>query len=150
MPEQIKDRRKPGVHRTIMSDGNGGEIDVISMTATRVKVVAGAILAVLAILGTVFGAVRMGVVSEVTTAIRQEAENEDGIIHKEMHECAEEHMEEIQTIIQSDIDNFESKMAEQHDLGIRLEERLIATDAKVDANHEQLLREIRALRGGGS
>lgn len=146
----VEDRRKTGVNRVLISDGNGGELDVYTMTAQRLRVWAGAAVAVLAVCGMVFSAARFGVGVEVHHAIEEEATLEAGAIHREIHRCTEEYMDEIVEVIQEDMEIFDEQLSvqrgqlsDQHDLGIRLEERQIALDKKVDGQHVAVMQAIR-------
>lgn len=137
------------MNRVKISDGNGGEVDVYTMTANRIRVWGAAIIAILTIGGMVFAAARFGVGVEVHQAIQAEATLETGAIHREIHRCAEEYMDEVVDMIQEDMTLFDGRLQEQHDLGIRLEERQIAITQQVNDNQQELIREIRRAGGGG-
>jgi len=109
MPD-LEDRRKTGVHGIRITDGNGDHLDLITATAKKTRVIAGAVTAVLVLLGMVFGAVRLGVVAEARQVIRVEALSEDGIIHRVIHECAEEYIDEMQGVLQDDLDDFDKRI----------------------------------------
>ena len=125
-----------------LSDRNGGKLDVYTMTAQRFRVWAGCIIAVLTVCGMVFAAARFGVGVEVHHAIEEEATLETGAIHREIHDCVEEYIDEVVDVIQEDMGFFDERLQDQHDLGIRLEERQIAIDAKVDGQHRAVMRAI--------
>ena len=151
----FEDRRKTGVHRVRATNGNGGEFDVYTATASRVKVWAGAIIAVLTVVGMVFAATRIGVGIEVHDAI--EAECEPGmVIDRAIDAKADEFLEEVQGVIQDDMDDWDNKfkeqavqMQEQNERGIRLEERQTAIQRKMDTDKAELIREIRRAGGDG-
>lgn len=54
------DRRKTGINRVQISDGNGGEVDVYTMTMGRIRTWAGGIMAIAAVIGLVFAEVWFG------------------------------------------------------------------------------------------
>jgi len=110
MVEPIKDRRETGIHTTRISNGNGDHLDFVTVTARKVKVIAGAVASVLVLLGMVFGAVRFGIVAETKQVIEAEAQNENGVIHRVIHDCAEEYIEEFQGVLQDDLDDFDKRL----------------------------------------
>jgi hypothetical protein len=150
----VEDPRKTGINRVLISDRNGGELDVYTMTAQRFRVWGGVVIAVFTICGMVFAAARFGVGVEVHQAIEEEATLETGAIHREIHRCTEEYMDEIVEVIQEDMEIFDEQLSVQHDLGIRLEERqiamgnkVVAISTKADAQHRAVMQAIRDAGG---
>ncbi len=135
---EVNDRRKTGIHRTKIRDGNGVELDLVTVTAKKVKVVAGAITAVLMVLASVFAAVRLGVVTEVHKAIEVEAMDEEGAIHRVIHTCAEEYIGEVQGVIQDDLDMFERRIDDVEDMGVLLKAGQEAISSQQDRNQDEL------------
>ena len=150
---EIEDRRKTGINRVLISNGNGEKIDIITMTASRIKVWAGALIAMLTVAGMVYAAARYGVGFEIKEVIGEECQPPAGMIYREIESRSQLFLEEIQGVIQDDLDVFddrfekqEGELKEQHELGIRLEERQIAMDEKIDDKHTEVLRAIRQTR----
>jgi hypothetical protein len=144
----MNDRRRTGVNRVIIDDGNGGKREVINMSATwgKAHTILGVLVAIGTLLGGVFVAARTGVQIEVTDAIRVETQQDDGIIHREIHGCVEEMVEEVQAVFQDDLDIFEEEQQTIKETVIRLDERQIGVIEDVGENHEELMTELRALR----
>ena len=146
--KDVVDRRKTGVHTTRITDGNGGQFDLVTVAASKVKVIAGAVSAILVLIGAVFGAVRFGVSTEVHKQIDSEAVNENGAIHMQIDRCIEKHQEVVEEKFDEDFDKLDTRLQEQKLMGARTEEQLQALDRKVDANQEELLRAIERVGGG--
>lgn len=144
----MTDRRATGVNRVQFDDGNGGSYDVYSMTANRVKVIAGAAISVLTLLGMIFAATRLGMGIEMKGVIEAETKPTDGIIYKAIEDQSEEFLEEVQAVIQDDLDVLEGQVQAEHDKLIRIEERQIAIQEKMDEDKAELIREIRRAGGG--
>lgn len=141
------ERRKPGVTRVRISDGNGGSSDVYTMTADRVKTWLGLLLSICALGGIVFGAVRFGVSIEIHKVIDNEIKAPHGTIYKQIEQTSTEVIEEIQGVIQDDLDSLEKKIEDEHDRVIRIEERQISIQQKMQQDKQELIQEIR--RAGG-
>ena len=107
---------------------------------------------VILIAGAMWGAVRFGVSSEVhsevETAIKAECEH-GGMIDDHVTKVAGELVDEFQAIIEDEIVEADRERQEQHDLGIRLEERQIALQQKMAEDKADLIREIQRAGGGG-
>lgn len=147
----IKDRRETGIHRTLISDGNGGRLDLITVTARRVRVIGMAVLTLFGVLGAIFGAVRMGVVSEVHAAVEAEARDESGIIHQQIHECAEKYIDDVQEVIQEDFEVFDGRLKKVEVVGIQLTSGQEAISAQQARNQEELKMLLeRAIANGGA
>lgn len=145
---KLTDRRKTGVHSTRISDGNGSTFSLITVAASRVKVIAGSITAVLLLLGTVYASVRAGVKTEVHDQITYEAQDENGTIHLQMEKCIEAHQKVVEQKFDEDFEKLDLQLREQKEVGVRAEEQLGALDRKVDANQRELLRAIQQAGGG--
>ncbi len=150
---EIEDRRKTGINRVQISNGNGEKIDIITLTASRVKVWATALIAVFMAVGAIYGAARYGVGFEVKEVIGEECQPPAGMIYREIESRSQLFLEEIQGVIQDDLDVFdkrfenqEAEIKKQGELGIRLEERQIAMDEKIDDKQTEILRAIRQTR----
>jgi hypothetical protein len=145
------DRRTKGIQRVIATDGNGAKDDSIQFNIQTAKVwinFAKALAALLVIVGgAVWGGVRYGISSEVHDEIERECEPR-GMIDTHVRTVATELVDEFQEIVEDNIADTDIKLQEQHDLGIRLEERQIALQDKMDADKAELIREIR--RAGDS
>jgi hypothetical protein len=144
----MNERRQEGVTRARYSDGNGGHSDVYTMTIKRVKALVGLLIALFTLAGMVFAAVRFGVGIEVHQVIDQEVKPPDGAIYEQIEKTSTEVIEEIQGVIQDDLDVLEGKVAEEHDRIIRIEERQIAIQHKMEEDKAELIREIRRAGGG--
>jgi hypothetical protein len=144
----MNERRQEGVTRARYSDGNGGHSDVYTMTIKRVKALVGLLIALFTLAGMVFAAVRFGVGIEVHQVIDQEVRPPDGAIYEQIEKTSTEVIEEIQGVIQDDLDVLEGKVAEEHDRIIRIEERQIAIQRKMEEDKDELIREIRRAGGG--
>lgn len=149
----IRDRRKTGINRVRISNGNGEKLDVYTMTANRIRVWAAALIAVFMVLGVAYSAARYGVGFEVKKVIGEECRPPAGMIYQEIESRSQLFLEEIQGVIQDDLDVFdkrfekqEGEIKKQGELGIRLEERQIAMDEKIDDKHTEVLRAIRQTR----
>lgn len=136
------------MNRIVSDDGNGGTRVAYNVTGTwsRLQTVLGVLIAAGTIVGAVFLAARTGVQIEVTDAIKVEAQQENGIIHREIHGCVEEMIEEVQGVFQDDLDIFEKEQRTTAEAVIRLEVRQIGVIEKVDQQHEEVMTELRALR----
>ncbi len=145
--KDIEDRRRTGVNRVRILDGNGGKLDVYTLTAQRFRVWFGCVIAILTVCGMVFTAARFGVGVEIHQAIEAEAVEETGVIHREIRRCTEEYIDEVVEVIQDDMALFETQQQQQNELGIRLEERQIALISKVDGQH---LAVIQAIQDAGN
>lgn len=119
-----------------------------TMTANRVKTWVGLLLSLCALGGIVFGAVRFGVGIEVHNVIDKEVRPPDGVIYEQIEKTSTEVIEEIQGVIQDDLDVLEGKVAEEHDRIIRIEERQIAIQRKMEEDKQDLIREIRRAGDG--
>ena len=130
------DRRSAGVQRVIVTDGNGGREDTYQFNVKRARALVGFMSAVFTLLlvvgGAVMGGVKYGISSEVHTEV----------------EGATELVDEIQEIVEDNIADADIERQEQHDLGIRLEERQIAMEKKMADDRADLIREIQ--RAGGT
>lgn len=144
----MTERRQEGLTRARYSDGNGGHSDVYTMTINRVKAFVGLLIALFTLAGMVFAAVRFGVGIEVHHVIDKEAKPPDGAIYQQIEKTSTEVIEEIQGVIQDDLDVLEGKVAEEHDRIIRIEERQIAIQQKMEEDKADLIREIRRAGGG--
>lgn len=144
----MNDRRRTGVNRIVSDDGNGGTRVAYNVTGTwtRLQTIFGVLIAAGTILGGVFVAARTGVQIEVTDAIRVETQDENGVIHREIHGCVEEMVEEVQGVFQDDLDIFEEEQRTIKETVIRLDERQIGVIEDVGENHEEVMRELRAMR----
>lgn len=149
----MNDRRKPGVNRVQIEDGNGEKLDVYTMTAKRVRVWAAALIAVFMVVGMIYSAARYGVGFEVKEVIGDECQPPAGMIYREIESRSQLFLEEIQGVIQDDLDVFDERFEKQEieikkqgELGIRLEERQIAMDEKIDDKQTEILRAIRQTR----
>jgi len=150
------ERRATGVHRVIATNDNGGKEDTIHFNIKTARAWIGFLSALVGLLlivgGAVLGGVRFGISSEVHGEVETQIEVEcepGGMIDDHVKRVATELVDEFQEIVEDDIAETGIKLQEQHDLGIRLEERQIAIDKKVDANQEELLRAIEQSGGGG-
>ncbi len=152
----MNDRRKTGVNRVLISDGNGGKLDVYTATASRIKVWASAIGSIFFVLGLAFGAARLGVGFEIHQAIDEECDPPNGVIYKEIESMSKEFLEEVQAVLQDDLDVFderfekqEADLKAQHEIVIRLDERQIAMEKARIEDKDDLIREIRRAGGNG-
>lgn len=144
----MPDRRKTGVNHVLLTDnGTGENMRLVTATAKTGQLLIGVILSILTLGGVILGAVKWGVSTQAREVIEEECE-QDGMIYEEIQDTAREFIEEVQVVIQDDLDVFDGRMMEQHDLGIRLEERQIAIEKKVDDHQQELIREIRRAGGG--
>jgi hypothetical protein len=110
MPDPVIDRRRKGVQTVKISDGNGGELNLVTATFRQARFVLAMLIAIGTIFGGVFIAVRVGIGYEIHAAIKTEAREDGGIIQAEIRECTEEYIEEIQGVIQDDLDDFDKRM----------------------------------------
>ena len=143
---KVEDRRltgKTGIHRVKISDGNGGRLDLITVTANRVKVIAGAVTAVLMLAGVVFGAVRFGVQTEVHKAIEEESRSEHGDIRRAVEAAAQITTQSVTQSLRDDLCTMEDELQEQHDLTIKLEDGQQELAKQVDRNHDEIMRLLR-------
>jgi hypothetical protein len=83
--------------------------------------------------------------------------DEDGVIHQQIHKCAEEYLSTVQTAIADDLGAMETKLTEQSELGIRLEMRQEAMETtitewtdRVEQNQEEIMRWLRTAAEGDS
>lgn len=144
----MDDRRQEGIKRVSFSDGNGGTTDIYTMTASKVKTWVGLLISVGTLLAMVFAATRFGVGIEAHKVIDTELEPPNGAIHIGIVKTATETVEEIQGVIQDDLDVLETRITEEHDRIIRIEERQIAIQRKMEADKQDLIREIRRAGDG--
>lgn len=140
------DRRRTGVNHVIIQDGNGGRREVITATASKLQVWVTLFIGLVAVVTIVFAAARTGVQIEVKDAIKVEAQEEDGVIHREIHGCVDEMIEEVQGVFQDDLDVFEAEQKTMSDAVIRLEVRQVGVIEDVSENHDEVMRELRAMR----
>lgn len=145
----MTERRQEGVNRVRFSDGNGGTTDVYTMTANRIKVWVSLLVSVGALLTMVFAATRFGVGIEIHKVVDEEVLPPDGVIYKQIEKTSTEVVEEIQGVIQDDLDVLDKNITEEHDRVIRIEERQIAIQRKMEQDKEDILRAIRAQGGSG-
>jgi hypothetical protein len=153
------DRRATGVQRVVVHNGNGLKDEMYSVNVTRAKTWLGMLATALTVVATVIGGVWAGVQFGISSEVHSEVEREckpGGHIDQAIQRTADEHLEEIQGVLQDDLDDFDDRfrkqhveLQEQHDLGIRLEERQIAIQVDVDEKHQELLRAIQQASGGG-
>lgn len=147
MTKKLTDRRREGVHRVKISDGNGGQLDLVTVTAKRVKLIAGAITAVFVMAGVVFGAVRFGIQTEVHKAIEMESVAEHGDIRRAVEAAAKATTEEVTESLREDLCTMEDELQEQHDLTIKLDDGQKELAKQVDRNHEEIMRLLRQNTG---
>jgi len=147
---QPQDRRKTGIHRTTISDGNGGALELITMTAQRVRVIAGSIAAVAVLLGMIFGAVKMGVSSEVNQQIYAAATEERGIIRVEVLQCVEASTDELETKFGLELEALEEELDHVGDTGEGLLIEVGNMQTQIDTNHQEIMRALRARAGDES
>lgn len=148
--KEVADRRKTGVHRTMISDGNGGYLDLVTVTANRVKVIAGSAVAVLSLAALVFGAVRVGVSTEVHQQIDESAANENGAIHLQIDRCATQHAAEMQERLDEELEAVEAEIDRVGDLGEDLRTKQEAMSEQIDRNHDEIMRMLRRPAPDGS
>lgn len=146
MGEKTTDRRKTGINRVVISDGNGGEQIIWTAAIERAKVWIGFVLAVSALVTVVFGAVRFGVGVEVHQAIDNELEP-GGSIQQTMMAVSEEYIGEVQGVIQDDLDYLGSRVDTIEQTGrdlqagqIRINERFDEMAERVDRNQDEIMR----------
>lgn len=147
------DRRATGVQRVIATNGNGDKEDTYQFNVKRARALVGFVAAVAALLltvgGAVVGGVRYGIGSEVheevETKIKAECEP-NGMIDIHVRTVATELVDEFQEIVEDEIAEADAERQEQHDLGIRLEERQKAIEKNMIADKADLIREIRQRR----
>ena len=142
----MNERRASGLHKTIFSDDKGNKIETYHFSANKASTWVGLIVGVAAIISIVFGAVRFGVGVEVKDIIRLEVQDENGVIRREMKECAEEVVAKRVARIQADLTDVENQVKTNTHLNVRLEERQIAMDKKIDQQHRETLDAISHLR----
>lgn len=150
-------RRAKGIQRVIATDGNGGREDTLQFNVKTARAWVGFTAAVVSLLlvvgGAVMGGVRHGINSEVHGEVEDQIKVEcepDGMIDIHVRKVATELVDEFQEIVEDNIAETSAELQEQHDLGIRLEERQIAMEKKIDSDKTDLIREIRSARGGTS
>ena len=154
--DPVEDRRCTGVHKITMSNGNGGKTTAYQVNVERVKAwttVASIMLGMLITIGGgVFTAVQLGIAGEVRDRMRHEMEP-GGVVRSQVEECAQhaaqEAIEEVQGVIQDDLDVLDTRMLEQRDRGIRVEQSVINLTDQVDENQEEIMRMLRQGGGGG-
>jgi hypothetical protein len=137
----VEDPRQTGFNRVRFSDRNGEKLDVYTMTAQRFRVWAGCIIAIFTVCGMVFAAARFGVGVEVHQAIEEEATLETGAIHREIHRCTEEYMDEVLDVIQDDMSIFDGRM-EDMEIG---QVAIIGSVDGLKAQSERSVEEIKLL-----
>lgn len=146
------DRRATGVQRVIATNGNGDRDDTIQVNVKTIRGVFAALTAVVVFLltvgGAVWGGVRWGIGSEVHSEIERECEP-SGMIDNHVRTVATELVDEFQAIVEVEIAEASVERQEQHDLGIRLEERQIAMEKQRTEDKDDLIREIQRAAGGG-
>ena len=144
----MNERRQEGVNRVRFSDGNGGTTDVYTMTANRVKVWVSLLISIGTLMAMVFAATRFGVGIEIHKVVDEEVTPPEGVIYKQIEKTSTEVIEEIQGVIQDDLDVLDERIAEEHDRIIRIEERQISIQRKMEEDKAELIREIRRAGGG--
>lgn len=132
----LDDRRTTGIHTTHISDDNGGRLNLITATAKRAKVIAGAIITVLSLFGTVMAAVVFGVNTQVHTQIEAETHDENGVIRMEIENCIKEELEEELAVIEDEIDRI-------GDVGEELAVKQEAMSNQIERNHDEIMRMLR-------
>ncbi len=149
------DRRATGVQRVIATNGNGDKDDTLQFNVKTARAWVGFIAAVFSLLlvvgGAVMGGVRWGINAEVGEEVEGQIETEcepGGMIDDHVRKVATELVDEFQEIVEDNISDASVERREQHDLGIRLEERQIAMEKKMDSDKADLIREIQ--RAGDS
>jgi hypothetical protein len=145
----MNDRRKTGVNRTVLTDNDGGKVEVYNASAGKVQTWVTLFVGLSILVGIVFAAARTGVQIEVKDAIKVEAQEENGVIYQEIHGQLEEMIEEVQGVFQDDLDVFEKEQKTMGEAVIRLEVRQIGVIKKVDDQHLEVMTELRAIRDGG-
>ena len=95
-------------------------------------------MAIAAVVGLVFAAARFGVRFEVDDAIKVETQEENGVIHREIHQSVEE-----------DLASYKAEEIAQGKAIARIETKQEALEEKIDDNKEDLIREIRRAGSGG-
>jgi hypothetical protein len=144
----LVDRRQRGVQTTKISDGNGGQLDLVSIAWSKFKIIGSGIIILASLVGAVFGAVRLGVATEVHQQIDREANDKNGSIRLQMEKCIEAHEKVVDEKFDEEFEKLDTRMREQKLVGVRTEEQLRALDRKVDANQQELLRAIQQSNGG--
>ena len=147
------DRRATGVQKVVARDGNGGQEQTYQFSVTKAKTWLG-FLATLAglisvVVAGVWGGVQFGIGSEVVERIKVEC-SEGGMIDGHIQRTAYEMGEEIQGVIQDDLDVLDSRLLEQRDRGIRVEQSVLDLTGQVDENQDEIMRMLRAAAGQGS
>lgn len=142
----MNDRRKTGVNRTVIADGNGGRVEVYNLSAGKIQTWLGIAGSLVVILGLVFGAARFGVQLEVEDAIEAEARDEKGAIHLQIHTCAEDYIDRMRAEIQKDLKALEEKVGGNILTVVRIETNQLAIQQRVDGQHLMVMTELRALR----
>jgi hypothetical protein len=146
------DRRSQGITRTIAVDGNGGKDDRLVINVKTIRGVFAALTAIVVFLltvgGAVMGGVKYGIGSEVHEEIERECEPQ-GMIDKHVRTVATELVDEFQLIVEDNIADASVERQEQRERSIRLEQRQIFIQEKMDDDKEDLIREIQRAGGGG-
>ncbi len=150
------DRRATGVQRVIATNGNGDKDDTLQFNVKTARAGIGLLSAVVSLLlligGIAWTAVRYGVGAEVHHEVEEKIRVEcepDGMIDVHVKKVATELVDEFQEIVEDNIADASTERREQRDLGIRLEERQIAMEKKMDSDKEDLIREIQRAGGDG-
>lgn len=142
----MNDRRAIGLRKTITTDGNGGTIEVYHFSMKKVQTWIGILIGMATIATIIFGAVRFGIGVEAREILEQEAVEEHGIIHSEMHECATEVVNAAAARLEKEINELDKQVSANTALNTRLEERQIAMEKKADEQHRETLHAISELR----
>lgn len=139
------DRRARGITRSIATDGNGGKDDRLIVNVKTIKGVFAALTAIVVFLltvgGAVMGGVKYGVSSEVHDEIERECEP-SGMIDKHVRTVATELVDEFQEIVEDSISEADTERQEQRERSIRLEQRQIFIQEKMEDDKADLIREI--------
>ena len=156
------DQRQTGMTKVGMTDKNGKRSEIYSINVAKIRGWIGLIMGIIFLISTVVGGVwagvKFGVASEISDIVETMATDERGVIHQEIHQCAEEYLGTVRTAIADDFETMETKLTEQGELSIRLEERQEAMETKlvewtdrVEQNHQEIMRWLRtAAAEGGS
>lgn len=151
----MNDRRSTGVTRTVASDGNGSKYHVISYSWGITQTILAGMIALATIVGAVWAAARTGIRVEVKDVIESECNNPAGVIHRQMHEIAKETTSETEAALKRDMGEVKAQLQKSDDdlkdmkeVATRLDERQQALITKVDAQHREVIEELRLMRNG--
>jgi len=144
----MNDRRRTGVNHVVVTDDNGGTMKIVTATAKTGQLVIGFLLGLAALFGVIMGGVKWGANIQIEDQVEEMAADEHSGLHREMVDIAEIEAETVAGAVQDDLDIFEMEQKKQGETIIRMEERQIGFEKKMDDDKRDIINEIRRNRDG--